>query len=642
MGGSLTHGSGLKQKLAAILAADVAGYSRLMGLDEAGTVADLDAARSVFKLQIESNQGRVIDMAGDSVLAVFETATGAMAAAIAVQAELRARSASSPESNRMQFRIGIHLGDVMEKADGSVYGDGVNIAARLQALAKPGGITVSDAVHGAVRGRSSVAFVDKGVQSVKNIAHPVRAYEIADPALDGSNRTVGVRNRSTRLKVGYVIAGVAFVAAAIAGALMWQGNVLRWKSTAVAPYSAADRRMTFAVIPLSAPRGDLESKAFADEVTEAFTDRQADSPWSARVVARGSVEEALRHHTSARELGDALGVHFLLRGTVTRVGSGYTVDASIVDADADQVLGTREFTWPRGKPVHGYSPVIDNTVGGLAYLGFKKVELPVSQKKPRAELDVRDLSYLAFDVWANDKATYDIAMPLLRRALRQSPNDRLALMLMVRVNLCECRNSWAQHPEEQQAIGTEALDRYLVNYPNDKRMTLEKAGLFGLQGKHEDALVLIDRLLQKSADDPDLLSAKSYYLFKLGRMEEALKLSLAARRQEPSASVDGFIATLQYSLGNYVEASTLARKAAAQMSKSQLAHPATGGVRLVQAAAEADLGHADKAKAALVDFDAAVPNMRSVSAIRKWLGVHSDLAGNEAFFADLRRAGLRE
>jgi adenylate cyclase len=125
---SAMTGPDFKQRLAAILAADVSGYSRLMSLDERATVAALDAARAIFRAQIESRQGRIIDMAGDSVLAVFETATGAVSAALAVQQELDA-SNTAPDDRRMRFRIGVHLGDVIEKSDGTIYGDGVNIAA---------------------------------------------------------------------------------------------------------------------------------------------------------------------------------------------------------------------------------------------------------------------------------------------------------------------------------------------------------------------------------------------------------------------------------------------------------------------------------------------------------------------------------
>jgi class 3 adenylate cyclase/DNA-binding CsgD family transcriptional regulator/tetratricopeptide (TPR) repeat protein len=168
----------IKQRLRAILAADAAGFSRLMSQDEHATVVALDAARQVFKAQIEAQQGRVIDMAGDSVLAVFETATGAVAAALAIQHELAANTTDAAPQRRMHFRIGVHLGDVIEKADGTVYGDGVNVAARLQVLAQAGGITVSDSVYGVVGGRVIAKFIDQGEQTLKNIARPIRAYAI--------------------------------------------------------------------------------------------------------------------------------------------------------------------------------------------------------------------------------------------------------------------------------------------------------------------------------------------------------------------------------------------------------------------------------------------------------------------------------
>jgi len=157
-------GPAVKQRLRAILAADAAGFSRLMAQDEHATVTALDAARQVFRAQIEAQQGRVIDMAGDSVLAVFETATGAVAAALAVQQELATASVGSAPERRMHFRIGVHLGDVIEKPDGTVYGDGVNVAARLEGLAQPGGITVSDSVRGVVSGRVVATFTDQGEQ----------------------------------------------------------------------------------------------------------------------------------------------------------------------------------------------------------------------------------------------------------------------------------------------------------------------------------------------------------------------------------------------------------------------------------------------------------------------------------------------
>ena len=203
-------GAELRQRLAAILAADVAGYARLMAADERATVAALDAAREVFRAQVESNRGRIVDMAGDSVLAVFETATGAVSAALAIQRQLASASGDVPDDRRMRFRIGVHLGDVIEKADGTVYGDGGNIAARLEGLALPGGITVSESVRSAVKGRVVAGFTDQGVQRVKHIADPLRTYRVALDGDASSDPTPAARDTSLPLPDRPSIAVVPF------------------------------------------------------------------------------------------------------------------------------------------------------------------------------------------------------------------------------------------------------------------------------------------------------------------------------------------------------------------------------------------------------------------------------------------------
>jgi predicted ATPase/class 3 adenylate cyclase len=167
-----------RHRLAAILAADAAGYSRVMAEDDRVALAALDAARAVFRTHIEAQGGRIIDTAGDSVLASFETATGAVRAAVDIQRKLSTAAHGQRNVARLSFRIGVHLGDVLEKADGSVYGDGVNIAARLQALCEPGGVMVSQAVHGSVAGRLRGGFDDAGEQAMKNISRPVRSFRL--------------------------------------------------------------------------------------------------------------------------------------------------------------------------------------------------------------------------------------------------------------------------------------------------------------------------------------------------------------------------------------------------------------------------------------------------------------------------------
>ncbi len=280
-------GSDHRKRLVAILAADAAGYSRLMASDESATVASLDAARAVFRTHIEANQGRVIDMAGDSVLAVFELATGAVTAALAIQQALNSGSSVVPADKRMHFRIGIHLGEIIEKADGTVYGDGVNIAARLESLAEPGGTTVSDSVRNAVKGKVSAGFEDQGEQTVKNIAEPVRAYRIVqEPIGDVRDLT-----KSPEL---------------------------------------LHHKPSVAVLPFTNIGGDPEQDYFSDGLTEEIITALA--AWrSFPVIARNSTFAYKGESPDVRKVAKDLGADYVLEGSVRKGGTRARITAQLID-----------------------------------------------------------------------------------------------------------------------------------------------------------------------------------------------------------------------------------------------------------------------------------------------------------------------
>jgi adenylate cyclase len=237
--------SSIERRLTTLLFADAAGYSRLMGQDEAGTLAALTACRAAIGQQIGTHAGRVVNTAGDAVLAEFGSVVRAVECAIRVQRALAERNAGLPEDRRMQFRIGINLGDVMVE-DGDLYGDGVNIAARLQALAEPGGILVSGTVFEHVRDKLAVGFDYLGEQSVKNIAAQVPAYrvllqpgaaargrETPRPPLPATDR----RTHRARLHRLYVSAATAAAVIALLLAinlLTWDGDAwFRWPALAI-------------------------------------------------------------------------------------------------------------------------------------------------------------------------------------------------------------------------------------------------------------------------------------------------------------------------------------------------------------------------------------------------------------------------
>ncbi len=329
---------GQRQRLAAILAADAVGYSRLMEVDERTTVASLDAARNIFKTEIESNHGHVINMAGDSVLAVFDTAAGAVTAAVAVQRTLDASLRDVPDERRMRFRIGIHLGDVTEKADGDLYGDGVNIAARLQALAEPGGIIVSEAVRGAVKSRVAATFDDRGMQTVKNIVDPVRAFAVGPEGATPSPQPAksAAAPRRSRRVASLALGGVALLCAI--GTTVW---LLQPKSappvavTAQAPSQAAvvpvpAGKPSIAVLPFDNMSGDPQQGYFADGITEdLITDLSKVD--GLLVIARNSTFAYKGKAHDVRAIAKALGVRYVLEGSVRRSGDDIRVNAQLID-----------------------------------------------------------------------------------------------------------------------------------------------------------------------------------------------------------------------------------------------------------------------------------------------------------------------
>jgi adenylate cyclase len=280
----------LKQRLAAILAADAVGYSRLMAADERATVSVLDAARAVFRRQIEANQGRVIDMAGDSVLAVFETATGAASSALGIQQELQSYLTQLTEDRRLRFRIGVHLGDIIEKADGSAYGDGVNIAARLEGLAEPGGICISSAVFDAIGRQLRLHFEPLGEQRVKNIDRPIRAYTVA-----GQARTlIGAIN---------------------------------------AENASGRSQSTIAVLPFVNMSGDSSQDYFSDGITEDII-TEISRISSLFVIARNSSFTYKGRDAKVQEICRDLGVRYVLEGSVRKSGQRIRVTAQLIDGDS--------------------------------------------------------------------------------------------------------------------------------------------------------------------------------------------------------------------------------------------------------------------------------------------------------------------
>jgi len=280
----------IRQRLAAILAADAVGYSRLMATNERATVSALDAARTVFRRLIESNQGRVVDMAGDSVLAVFETATGAASSALSIQQKLQSYPTQAAENQHLRFRIGVHLGDIIEKTDGTAYGDGVNIAARLEGLADAGGICISSAVFDAASSQLRLHFEPIGEQRVKNIDRPISAY-----------RSISRARPLTASVNGKNVSGTS--------------------------------HSTIAVLPFVNMSGDSDQNYFSDGITEDIITEISRIP-ELFVIARNSTFTYKGKAVKVQDICRDLGVRYVLEGSVRKSGQRIRVTAQLIDGDS--------------------------------------------------------------------------------------------------------------------------------------------------------------------------------------------------------------------------------------------------------------------------------------------------------------------
>jgi adenylate cyclase len=377
------------RKLQAIVAADVAGYSRLMQDDDAATVAMLETCRSVFRDRIEACRGRVVDMAGDSVLAVFEAATQAVTAASEIQAEIARRNEALPEARRMRFRIGVNLGEVIEQPDGTVYGDGVNVAARLESIGEPGGLCISDMVHDQVKNRLKAVFEFLGEQQVKNMAEPVRAFRVRpDSARD---------------------AAAASTSEAASGL-------------------ALPDKPSIAVLPFDNMSGDPEQEFFADGVVEAVT-ATLSRIRSFFVIARNSAFRYKGRAIDVAQVGKELGVRYVLEGSVQKAGGRVRITVQLIDVTsgahvwADRVDGTLE-------DVFELQDRITERVAGAIQPSIRLAEIERARRKRPQDLGAYDYTMRAMPhVWALEKEASEKALELLGQALVIDPAYPLALSL---------------------------------------------------------------------------------------------------------------------------------------------------------------------------------------------------------------------
>src|ERR1700674_3362295 len=365
----------MERKLAAILCADVHGYSRLMGLDEEKTLRTLTSHRKLIDSQIENHHGRFVNEAGDSVVAEFASVVEAVNCAVDIQTGLKAENENIAPERRMEFRIGVNLGDVMVEGK-QIYGDGVNVAARLESLADPGGICVSDTVHAQIKNKLALSYEDLGEQRVKNIAEPVRVFRVLLNGASSPSRTRQIPRKYWRS--GILSTGLAIVIATI---VIVQHLSLKPPATHASippqekPALPLPSIPSIAVLPFTNLSGDAQQEYFSDGISDQLINDLSRLP-GLFVIARNSSFAYKGKATKEHEIGKELGVKYVLEGRVRKAANHIRIGVELVDAS----LGTERWAERYDRPLKDIFAVQDEIVSKVVTtlgLLFKLDEMKV-------------------------------------------------------------------------------------------------------------------------------------------------------------------------------------------------------------------------------------------------------------------------
>jgi adenylate cyclase len=334
----------VKRKLTAILSADVKGYSRLMGEDEKGTLRTLNAYKEVMSGLIQHHHGRVVDAPGDNVLAEFGSVVNAVHCAVEIQKELKTRNAELPEDRRMEFRIGINLGDVIEEGD-KIFGDGVNIAARLENLSEAGGICISGKAYDEVKNKLPLGYKYLGEQAVKNIAEPVRVYEVL-MAPDAAGKVIGEKKAKKRQWQRAIIGLVVPVIVVVAAVVIWRLYIRHTPPIEVASKEKMalplPDKPSIAVLPFVNLSGDPKQEYFSDGLSDDIINALVRWP-PISVIPRASSFIYKGKSVDVKQVGREMGVQYVLEGSVCREGNRVRITVQLIDATTLQHLCSERY-----------------------------------------------------------------------------------------------------------------------------------------------------------------------------------------------------------------------------------------------------------------------------------------------------------
>jgi adenylate cyclase len=651
-----------ERRLAAILAADVAGYSRLIGTDEEGTLDRIRSIRSeVIDPKITEHHGRLFKTTGDGLLVEFASVVDALRCATEVQQTMARRNSGVAVAQRIEFRIGINVGDVVVE-DGDIFGDGVNVAARLEGLADPGGICVSARVQEDVSGRLDLAFEDLGEQSVKNIVRPIRAYALTADAIAALPRAeIPVTPRPTppaaprdlrRSIAALVLAGILIVAGGLWW--LWSSPTAPWASATAPPPGkvaapvepSTAPRLSIVVLPLANLSNDADQEYFADAITDDLTTDLSRMPDSF-VIARTTAFTYKGKPVDVKQIGRDLAVHYVLEGSVRRLGDRVQVNVQLIDTKTGSHVWADHFDTDRRDLVQAQSEITGRLARTLGTELLRDAGRRIEQDHA-ANPDARDLVMRAraLNRLSTSAAVHRDALNLLEQALTLDPTSVQARLITAEILVDDVQSGFSGSPDEDKARAERLIREALEQEPHSAFAHGIKGRLRQVQGRGDESQVEWETAI---ALDPNSAWAIRHFgtaMVFQGKPDVAIPYLEKAIRLDPRSA---FIFTAYSALGRCYLFLGHTEKAIATLRTARALAPDTWYIHFNLAGALGFNGDIEEAKGEIAEGVKLRPNANSIAGLQA-IQVRQGTFGNPQYqalmqktiFAGLRRAGFPE
>ena len=623
----------IQRRLRAIFSADVQGYSRLMGEDDEYTVNTITTYRSTIARLVEKHHGRVVDAPGDNILAVFDSSLNAIRSAIEVQETLKTDNEKLPDNRRMNFRIGINLGDVLHKDD-RIYGDGVNIAARIESLADPGGICVSRGVYEQVDGKLDIGFADLGSLSVKNIKKPVNIYKVLIDPYDG-HATIGVPKAKTQMRRWMIAAIVALTTIAGSVVIFYQQSRPRFEPASIdrMAYPLPDKP-SIAVLPFENYSSDAKLDFFVNGLTDDLTASLSKAP-DLFVISKSSAATYKGRPIDIRQVAEEQGVQYVLEGSVQKAQDKLRITTQLIDALNGRHLWADRFDRQAKDIFALQDEIVKHVIVEL------QVELTQGAAARVASRGTDNLEAWLLKIEAHgefNKFTREgmiRARELYEAAHQADPDWARPIAGLASVDWYEAKQGWSISKEASVQSGIESAQRAIQMDPDEPQGYQTLGNLYALTGQRQSAIAMRRKAAELAPNDLAAVAGLATRLKDFGEEQEAVKLFEQAMRLSPKHPW-----WVPYAYGVTLHLVGRKEDAVQSFKKAIDLNPTHVLPQAFLAAVYADLGRVDEAKATADQVMRLDPKFTATRLIKSH--TFHDPARDAQFRNLMHRAGLPE